>query len=68
MVVLYNSEIDICRSLVEQLSKVDVASMVHEEKLAFWINVYNALMMHVCVCTLSKLKHPHFIALRVLES
>eukprot|EP00250_Pteridium_aquilinum_P013164 c21172_g2_i1 orf=428-2461(+) len=34
------------RSLVEQLSRVDPSSMKHEEKLAFWINVYNALMMH----------------------
>ncbi|KAH7444007.1 hypothetical protein KP509_02G060000 [Ceratopteris richardii] len=34
------------RSLVEQLSQVDPASMKHNEKLAFWINVYNALMMH----------------------
>lgn len=36
----------IFKSLVEQLSKVDVASLGHQEKLAFWINVYNALMMH----------------------
>ncbi|KAH7314575.1 hypothetical protein KP509_21G009500 [Ceratopteris richardii] len=34
------------RSLVEQLSRVDVASLSHNEKLAFWINIYNALMMH----------------------
>lgn len=36
----------IFRSLVEQLSKVDTALLGHQEKLAFWINVYNALMMH----------------------
>eukprot|EP00250_Pteridium_aquilinum_P012838 c20977_g1_i1 orf=357-2570(-) len=36
----------IFRCLVEQLSKVDVTSLGHQEKLAFWINVYNALMMH----------------------
>lgn len=34
------------RSLVEQLSRVNPSSLKHEEKLAFWINVYNALMMH----------------------
>ncbi|KAH7437437.1 hypothetical protein KP509_05G072100 [Ceratopteris richardii] len=34
------------RSLVEQLSRVDPGKMKHNEKLAFWINVYNALMMH----------------------
>jgi hypothetical protein len=32
---------------VEQLEKVDPQTMSHEEKLAFWINIYNALMMHV---------------------
>ncbi|OAE19845.1 hypothetical protein AXG93_291s1260 [Marchantia polymorpha subsp. ruderalis] len=36
------------RSMVEQLEKVDPGLMKHEEKMAFWINVYNALMMH-CV-------------------
>ncbi|MCO5606126.1 hypothetical protein L7F22_060313 [Adiantum nelumboides] len=34
------------RSLVEQLSRANPGSMKHNEKLAFWINVYNALMMH----------------------
>ncbi|BBN00291.1 hypothetical protein MPTK1_1g27890 [Marchantia polymorpha subsp. ruderalis] len=34
------------RSMVEQLEKVDPGLMKHEEKMAFWINVYNALMMH----------------------
>eukprot|EP00249_Psilotum_nudum_P005167 c18631_g1_i1 orf=235-1833(-) len=34
------------RLLVQQLEKVDPGQMQHEEKLAFWINVYNALMMH----------------------
>eukprot|EP00249_Psilotum_nudum_P008449 c21275_g2_i2 orf=431-2671(-) len=34
------------RFLVERLSKVDPSSMSHDEKLAFWINIYNALMMH----------------------
>ncbi|XP_042457976.1 uncharacterized protein LOC122042099 isoform X2 [Zingiber officinale] len=34
------------RSLVEQLAMVDPANMNSNEKLAFWINVYNALIMH----------------------
>ncbi|BBM98437.1 hypothetical protein MPTK1_1g13540 [Marchantia polymorpha subsp. ruderalis] len=34
------------RSLVEQLPAVDPRGMSHTEKLAFWINLYNALMMH----------------------
>uniref|UniRef100_A0ACD5UHS0 Uncharacterized protein n=1 Tax=Avena sativa TaxID=4498 RepID=A0ACD5UHS0_AVESA len=34
------------RSLVEQLSNVDPASMNSDERLAFWINLYNALIMH----------------------
>lgn len=36
-----------CRSLVSQLEEVDPRKMKHEEKLAFWINVHNALIMHV---------------------
>lgn len=34
------------RSLVYQLEGVDLRKMKHEEKLAFWINVHNALVMH----------------------
>ncbi|CAK9194829.1 unnamed protein product [Sphagnum troendelagicum] len=34
------------RLMVEQLEKVDPGKMTQDEKLAFWINVYNALMMH----------------------
>ncbi|RLN13592.1 hypothetical protein C2845_PM09G22410 [Panicum miliaceum] len=34
------------RFLVEQLSKVDPSSMNCDEQLAFWINLYNALIMH----------------------
>lgn len=35
------------RLLVEQLAKVDPSTMSHNQKLAFWINLYNALLMHV---------------------
>ncbi|KAL3699661.1 hypothetical protein R1sor_017683 [Riccia sorocarpa] len=34
------------RSLLEQLPSVKPRTMSHTEKLAFWINLYNALMMH----------------------
>ncbi|KAL3538934.1 hypothetical protein ACH5RR_002300 [Cinchona calisaya] len=34
------------RSLVSTLEVVDPKKMKHEEKLAFWINVHNALVMH----------------------
>jgi len=34
------------RFLVEQLSKVNPSSMDRDQRLAFWINLYNALIMH----------------------
>lgn len=34
------------RSLVRSLEKVDVLKMKREEKLVFWINIHNALVMH----------------------
>ena len=37
------------RSLVKNLEKVDPRKMKREEKLAFWINIHNALVMHVCM-------------------
>jgi len=37
----------VCRSLVQNLEKVDPSRMKREEKLAFWINIHNALVMHV---------------------
>lgn len=33
--------------MVEQLEQVNPGKMNHEQKVAFWINIYNALMMHV---------------------
>ncbi|CAH2067614.1 unnamed protein product [Thlaspi arvense] len=35
------------RSLVQNLEKVDPSRMKREEKLAFWINIHNALVMHL---------------------
>ena len=37
----------LCRSLVQLLETADLSGMKHEEKLAFWINVHNVMMMHV---------------------
>ncbi|CAF2221710.1 hypothetical protein BRARA_H00463 [Brassica rapa] len=37
------------RSLVQKLEKVDPTSMTREEKLAFWINIHNALVMHAYI-------------------
>ncbi|KAK8505595.1 hypothetical protein V6N12_038334 [Hibiscus sabdariffa] len=34
------------RALVEQLEKVTVSQMEYDAQIAFWINVYNALVMH----------------------
>ncbi|XP_010917333.1 uncharacterized protein [Elaeis guineensis] len=34
------------RFFVEQLAEVNPACLSHNEKLAFWINLYNALIMH----------------------
>ncbi|XP_031474870.1 uncharacterized protein LOC116247061 [Nymphaea colorata] len=34
------------KSLVEQLAKVNPTNLCCDEKLAFWINLYNALIMH----------------------
>lgn len=35
------------RSLVSRLEEVNPKKLNHEEKLAFWINIHNALVMHV---------------------
>ncbi|KAK2435555.1 hypothetical protein QL285_020603 [Trifolium repens] len=34
------------RSLVSRLQEINPRNMKHEEKLAFWINVHNTLVMH----------------------
>ncbi|KAG8384502.1 hypothetical protein BUALT_Bualt04G0124600 [Buddleja alternifolia] len=34
------------RSLISRLEEINPRKMTHEEKLAFWINVHNALVMH----------------------
>ena len=37
------------RSLVSKLENVDPRKLKHEEKLAFWINLHNVLVMHVII-------------------
>ena len=39
------------RSLIQRLEKVDPMKMTHEEQLCFWINIHNALVMHVLLYT-----------------
>lgn len=34
------------RSLISQLEDIDPRKLTHEEKLAFWINIHNSLVMH----------------------
>lgn len=34
------------RSLISRLEEVDPRKLDHDEKLAFWINIHNALVMH----------------------
>ena len=36
------------RALIKRLEKIDPTKMVREEQLCFWINIHNALVMHVC--------------------
>lgn len=38
------------RILVEQLEKVNVGQMEDNAQTAFWINIYNSLVMHVKSC------------------
>ncbi|CAN1306224.1 Protein STRUBBELIG-RECEPTOR FAMILY 5 [Linum perenne] len=46
------------RTLVEQLAKVNPIHLSCDEKLAFWINLYNALIMHVRIFSVSTLAFP----------
>lgn len=35
------------KALAEQLENVNPGQLSHEQKLSFWINLYNALLLHV---------------------
>ena len=41
-----SSEFDLYKKLVGELVRVDVSQLTREEKLAFFINIYNALVIH----------------------
>lgn len=43
------TELFCCRSLICRLEEVDPRKLKHQEKLSFWINIHNALVMHVMV-------------------
>jgi hypothetical protein len=55
LIYIFNYEIHIYavshRSLIQRLEKVDPLKMTHEEQLCFWINIHNALVMHVLLYT-----------------
>ena len=61
IMIILSNELMMFRSMVEQLEKVDPGRLKHEEKLAFWINIYNALLMHVMIsqpiCESCKLRY-----------
>jgi Protein of unknown function, DUF547 len=49
---------------VEQLGRVNPVHLDGDERLAFWINIYNALMMHVGIITNSlNIFYFYFLAL-----
>lgn len=41
------TDLSCCRVLVQKLETVDIRTMSNKEKIAFWINIHNAMMMHV---------------------
>ncbi|XP_074584494.1 uncharacterized protein LOC141840416 isoform X2 [Curcuma longa] len=41
-----SDQLNIFRSLICRLETIDPRKMAHEEQLAFWINIHNALVMH----------------------
>ncbi|KAG1358975.1 hypothetical protein COCNU_08G004210 [Cocos nucifera] len=38
--------LNIFRSLIQHLEKIDPRKLKHDEQLAFWVNIHNALVMH----------------------
>ena len=52
-----------CRSLISRLEEVDPSKLKHEEKLAFWINVHNSLVMHVKISLFFKRISVSFVTL-----
>lgn len=46
--LIYRCSFLCLRALIKRLEKIDPTKMAHEEQLCFWINIHNALVMHVC--------------------
>lgn len=40
------------RVLVEQLERLNLSQMETNAQTAFWINMYNSMIMHVSICWL----------------
>ncbi|KAK8963038.1 hypothetical protein KSP40_PGU010223 [Platanthera guangdongensis] len=38
--------LSIFRNLIKQLKSIDPRKMAHQEQIAFWLNIHNALVMH----------------------
>uniref|UniRef100_A0A0E0KAZ0 DUF547 domain-containing protein n=1 Tax=Oryza punctata TaxID=4537 RepID=A0A0E0KAZ0_ORYPU len=54
------------KSLVQLLESVDLNGMKNEEKIAFWINVHNAMMMHVSYLISGQRVNPELIEYQIL--
>lgn len=55
--LIFSFVLKLCRLLVRNLEKIDPWKMKREEKLAFWINIHNALVMHVWIQKFKSLKY-----------
>lgn len=54
-----------CRSLVSRLEEVDPRKLNNNEKLAFWINVHNTLVMHVSLSPFYYIRSFSMIGIRL---
>lgn len=43
------------REMLEALQQVDLRFLTHQQKLAFWLNIYNTCIMHVCTGILTNI-------------
>ena len=49
-VLMTNDYLLECRLFIEQLAEINPVHLNDDARLAFWINLYNALLMHVSDC------------------
>ncbi|EEE58655.1 hypothetical protein OsJ_10046 [Oryza sativa Japonica Group] len=54
------------KSLVQLLESADLNGMKNEEKIAFWINVHNAMMMHLSYLISGQRVNPELIEYHIL--